>query len=66
MNAGVSMGEKRSPDDSQGVEEDAEAGISGPLDRPTLEGKRICWLGGVRLAWIFLTPTGLGSQIARL
>ncbi|OWK11051.1 hypothetical protein Celaphus_00006938 [Cervus elaphus hippelaphus] len=31
------MGEKRSPGDSQGVEEDAEAGISVPLDRPTLE-----------------------------
>lgn len=45
MNAAVSMGEKRSHGDIQGVEEDAEAGISIPLDRPTLEGKRIGWLG---------------------
>ena len=66
MNAGVSMGEKRSHGDSQGLEEDVEAGISIPLDRPTLEGKRVWWLGGVRLAWIFLTPAGLGSQIAKL
>jgi len=41
MNAGVSMVEKRSHGDSQGLEEDVEAGISIPLDRPTLEGKRI-------------------------